>query len=357
MDCGVDTVTIYVYPADVHGCGYYRMIWPAQALKALGHNIRIISPKERGASLRAAIDNDGKILDVEWPSDADAIVLQRISDCRLADAIKIMVSRGLKVIIDIDDDLAAIDPSNPAWQAMHPKHGYSANHSWLNTQRACDAASLVTVSTNALLPRYARHGRGVVLRNCVPKRYLNIEHVDSDVVGWGGSLHVHPSDMQTLGPTIAVLTSTGMKFRVVGPGNGIADVLRCSEDAVEATGSRDLLTEWPEALATLGIGIAPLADTRFNTSKSWLKVLEYSALGVPWVGSSRVEYQRAHELSGTGVLVSKPKHWVRALRALINSESMRREASEAGRSWAATQTIEGNAWRWAEAWYSTYKMP
>lgn len=350
MDCGVDTVTIYVYPADVHGCGYYRMIWPAHALQSLGHSVRVISPKERGASLRAAVDRNGKIVDVEWPSDADAIVLQRISDCRLADAIEIMVRRGLKVIVDIDDDLAAIDPNNPAWQAMHPKYGYSSNHNWLNVQRACDAASFVTVSTDALLPRYARHGRGMVLRNCIPKRYLDVEHVDSDVVGWGGSLHVHPNDVQMLGPTIAILTSTGTKFRVIGPGDGVASVLRCDDDAIEATGSRDLRTEWPEALATLGIGIAPLADTRFNRGKSHLKVLEYSALGVPWVASPRAEYQRAHKLSGTGILAEKPKHWLRGLRSLINNESLRHEASAAGRSWAATQTIEGNAWRWGEAW-------
>lgn len=347
-------MTTYVYPADTHGCGYYRLIWPAQALRALGYDIKIIMPKERGNSLRATLDGDGNITDVEWPNDADAIVLQRITDRRLADAIRIMVGRGLKVIIDMDDDLASIDPNNPAWQAMHPRHGYSPNHNWQNTQRACDAASLVTVSTDALLTRYARHGRGVILRNCVPKRYLEIEHIDSDVVGWGGSLHVHPSDVQVLGSTISVLTLAGMRFRVVGPGDGVADTLRCASEAVEVTGSRDLLTEWAESLATLGVGVAPLADTRFNTAKSWLKVLEYSALGVPWVASSRVEYQRAHELSGTGVLVDKPKHWLRELRILLNDKSLRHKASKIGREWAATQTIEGNALRWGNAWGSRH---
>lgn len=307
-------------------------------------------PKQRGFSLSASLDANGNVVDVTWPEDADVIVLQRITHGKLVQAIKIMVDRGLKVIIDIDDDLAAIDPNNPAWKAMHPQYGNNPDHNWLNTQRACNIASLVTVSSNALLSRYARHGRGVVLNNCVPERYTQLEHSDSDVLGWGGALHVHPSDVQVLGPTIALLTASGTRFRVVGPGDGVARALGCAEDAIESTGNRDLLTEWPETLTTLGVGVAPLADTRFNAAKSWLKLLEYSALGVPWVASPRVEYRRAHELSHGGFLVEKHKHWLRRTRELLTSESLRREMSEAGRTWAANHTIEGNAWRWAEAW-------
>lgn len=328
------------------------MIWPARALQARGHDVTVVMPRDRGNSLHAQLDADDNVIDVSWPEDADVIVLQRISHQRLVKAIEIMVNRGLKVIIDIDDDLAAIDPQNPAWKAMHPTHGHSGDNNWLNVQAACDVASLVTVSTDALLQRYARRTRGIVLRNCVPERYLDVMHTDSDVIGWGGSLHVHPGDVQVLGTAVNVLITTGSKFRVVGPGTGVADALRCSADIIEATGPRNLHNEWPNALTTLGIGIAPLADTRFNRAKSWLKVLEYSALGVPWVASPRAEYQRAHKMSGTGLLADKPKHWQRALRTLRDSAQLRQESSEAGRAWAATQTIEANAWRWAEAWYS-----
>ena len=343
---------IYVYPADEYGCGYYRLIWPAQALQAQGHDIQIVMPKQRGFSLHASLDDSGRVVDVFWPQDADAIVLQRITHRRLVEAIKLMTQRGLPVIIDMDDDLAAIDPNNPAWSAMHPRYGYSPDHSWLNTQRACDVATLVTVSTDALLPRYARHGRGVVLRNKIPERYLKMEHVDSDVIGWAGALHVHPNDVQVMGPTIATLTSAGAQFRVVGPRDGVAAALGCSEDVIESTGRRDLLTEWPEAVTTLGVGVAPLADTRFNEAKSWLKVLEYSALGVPWIASPRAEYRRAHRESGAGVLAEKPRHWLRAARDLLSSADRRLELSHAGREWAAQHTIEGNAWRWLEAWSS-----
>jgi glycosyltransferase involved in cell wall biosynthesis len=122
----------------------------------------------------------------------------------------------------------------------------------------------------------------------------------------------------------------------------------------EATGPRELLTEWPEAVATLGIGIAPLTDTKFNSAKSWLKPLEYSALGVPWVASPRTEYARLHAL-GAGLLANKPRNWATQLRALINSAALRDDLSQRGREIAAQLTIEKNAWQYAEAWENAYK--
>src|SRR3546814_11904793 len=48
------------------------------------------------------------------------------------------------------------------------------------------------------------------------------------------------------------------------------------------------IEEWPAAVASLGVGIAPLADTKFNASKSWLKAAELSACGVPRSEERRV---------------------------------------------------------------------
>jgi hypothetical protein len=106
---------------------------------------------------------------------------------------------------------------------------------------------------------------------------------------------------------------------------------------------------WPYALASLGIGIAPLADTRFNAAKSWLKPLEMSALGVPWVASPRPEYAALHA-AGAGLLADRPKDWYRQLKALAASTARRVELSEAGRELARLHTIEANAWRWWEVW-------
>lgn len=342
-----------MFPADETGCGYYRLMWPADVLRQRGHNIEIIYPKKRDGALRASLDRFGNVVDVHVPADANVIVFQRITHKYLVDAINVIRRRGVSVVIDMDDDLNAIHPANPAFIAMHPTYGVNKEHSWHNAQRACDVASLVTVSTDALIARYARHGRGAVLRNCVPRRYLDVKHSDSTVIGWGGSVHSHPDDLQTVGVGVEnVMNET--TFRVVGPGDRVQQVLRLNRKP-DITGVMDMHTEWPSALSQLGIGIAPLADTTFNVAKSWLKILEYSALGVPWVASPRVEYRRLHEL-GAGLLADKPRQWTSQLRRLIRDDSLRVELSHAGRELARNHTIEDNAWRWWEAWKQAYAI-
>lgn len=344
----------YVYPADMTGCGYYRLIWAAEHLRSTGHDVRVVTPNLRNASFRATLDAHGNMVDVHVPEDADVIVLQRITHKYLVDAIKILRSRGIAVVIDMDDDLSAINPNNPAFREMHPTLAANKDHNWQNAQRACDIASYVTVSTPALLERYAVHGRGHVLYNCVPQRYLDVERVDSDVIGWGGSVHSHPDDLQVAGIGVAQVATREGEFRVVGPREGVRSALRLNFEP-NASGPVEILNEWPRNVAQLGIGIAPLSDTRFNAAKSWLKPLEYSALGVPWVASPRVEYRRLHE-RGVGLLAEKPKQWAARLRELRSSVTLRAEMSQRGREVARELTIEGNAWRWYEAWTQAYKI-
>lgn len=344
---------VYVYPADETGCGYYRLIWPARVLIEQGHDVTVVMPQQRNSSLRGMLDSNGELVGVKIPSDADVVVFQRITHRHLINAVKYIRKQGVAVVVDIDDDLAAIPPANPAFLAMHPKVGVSEDHNWKNTQLACDAATMVQVSTDALLARYAAHGRGMVVRNCVPSRYLDIPHTDSTVIGWGGSVHTHPDDLQTVGVGVEMVMDEAT-FRTVGPGTLVQKVLRLSREP-ESTGVREMHEEWPAALANLGIGIAPLADTRFNAGKSWLKPLEYAATGVPWVASPRAEYRRLHEM-GIGLLADKPKHWATQLRKLIREPQLRADMSAQGRELAAKMTIEGNAWRWWELWSRAYEL-
>jgi len=109
------------------------------------------------------------------------------------------------------------------------------------------------------------------------------------------------------------------------------------------------MNHWPAGVAKLGVGIAPLADTRFNKSKSFLKPLEMSALGVPWVASPRAEYVRLHR-KGVGALADTPRRWHKELSRLLSSPRLRAERAEAGRAVAETMRVRDNAWRWIEAW-------
>lgn len=353
---------VYVYPADLYGCGYLRLIWPAQVLQALGHDVVIVTATETMdafgkvgpvADLEGKVDEKGKTIAVNAPADADVIVLQRVTHRGLSEAVPLWKSQGIAVVIDVDDDLSCIHPSNPAFYILHPKYG-NLKFSWEYTMDACRDATLVTVSTPALAERYAPHGRSHVLYNRIPAKHLDIPHEDSRVIGWGGSAASHPDDLQVVGSTISTLTEEGNSFCVVGPDSGIEDALRLKENW-SATGSVTL-HQWPRTVAAkIGIGIAPLSDTKFNHAKSWLKPLEYASLGIPFVASPRTEYQRLNK-TGIGILAKKPRNWEKAIRSLLCDSTLRKEMSLEGRDVARDLTIEGHAWRWWEAWQKAYDM-
>lgn len=336
---------VIVYPSDAFGCGSFRMRWPGEACAAAGHDVRVVDPKDR--RLRVVMEGHTvkDVLDV----DADVVVLQRVTHAYMAQAVGIMRAKGVTVVVDVDDDLSAIHPSNPAWQVHRPGAGL---HSWHNVALACREASLVTVSTPALLDVYARHGRGHVLPNYLPDYYYGLPRVDSDVVGWPGSYHSHPNDPESLGGAIARLVDEGAQFVMRGDPSGAG---RAFGLAADPPGGPVPIEEWPAAVASLGIGIAPLADTKFNKAKSWLKPLEMSATGVPWVASPRAEYERLHKL-GAGVLADRPRAWHRELRRLRESPALRAELSEAGRAVAEQLRLSQHAWRWMDAWSRAYEL-
>lgn len=350
---------VVVYPADNHGCGHHRLIWPGEMLAARGHNVTVVRPENR--AIRFTVRN-GDVVGADLNDDVDVVVFQRVTHKYLAQAVPVIRRQGVAVVVDVDDDLNAIHPGNPAWWTLHPRHFGSRRdddkihmHSWRFLNDACRDATLVTVSTPALLDRYATHGRGVVLRNYLADHYYGIEHEDSDEVCWPASLHSHPDDPAAVGNAISRHVAQGATFVSYGQANKVARAFGLNDEGLPPYAPKVEIHEWPRAIARHGIGICPLADTRFNEAKSWLKPLELAAVGVPWIGSPRAEYRRLYEL-GCGVLADRPKEWYRALNQLRHSRTRRLELSAAGRAVAETLRLRDHAWRWLEAWERAFKI-
>lgn len=343
---------IYVYPADMFGCGYYRLVWPAEQLQREGHNVVVVPPGERDGIV-GEVGPDNKLRDVKIPNDTDVMVIQRPTHRNLPDMVSLLRDRGITVIIDIDDDLSRIDAQHPSFGQLHPQNEWQTEHSWRNCELACERASLVVVSSPTLLERYGRRGNGVVIENCVPAWYLDVPRFDSDVFGWAGTVQTHPNDIQVVGSAIQRLAQENMQFHIIGPDYAVQKVTGLRDGEYTFTGTVTL-DQWPHRLAELGVGITPLADTKFNESKSWLKPLEMAALGVPAVMSPRAEYVRFMKKFGTGVTAAKPQHWYSKVKRLVQDGSYREEMSLAAREAVRDWTYEKQAWRWLEAWSGAY---
>lgn len=345
---------VRVYPADRYGCGYFRLIWASEILRAQGCEIELVDPGERQLELRV---KDETVHDVILGEDPpDVLVFQRVTHRFLAQAVPLIRSKGSAVVVDIDDDLSVIHPSNPAYNALHPQNEYTAapgsrvpgRHSWRHLSTACREATLVTTSTPALKERYASHGRGRVLWNYLPDYYYKIAHTDSDLLGWPAAIVSHPDDPSAVGGAVARLVSEGHRFEVTGDPTGCGQAFGLTSDPGGVAGNVSVF-DWPVRVAELGIGIAPLADTKFNAAKSWLKPLELSALGVPWVASPRAEYSRLHRM-GAGLVAERPRVWYRELGRLLASPELRSDLAGRGREVAESLALSGHVGEWWDAW-------
>jgi glycosyltransferase involved in cell wall biosynthesis len=298
----------------------------------------------------------------------------------------ILRSKGVAVVVDMDDNFDAIDRDNIAWFASEPcwhteaearriatLHGgrvlaaKHTNHGWYllpdhpgRTHRgwirdALAHVDLLTVSTPALAEHYSpfvKSGRVKVIRNHLPARYCDIVRAPNPrpVVGWTGTIQTHPKDLDVVGDGVArAKAESDFELRIVGTGVGCR--ARWGVDPDVATGWRPI-EEYPTEYAQMDVALCPLNESEFNRAKSNLKALEAAALGVVPIMSPSEEYVRFHKRHGIGLIARTPGDWRRHIVRLVTDHELRARMAAHGRQVARSLTIEGNAHLWVDAWRS-----
>lgn len=337
---------IIVCPSDKQGVGFYRLGLPAMTLIEQDEPIDFTFLP--GLPLNVSTTGDPVSLADDF--DCDILILQRPMAPWQWIGMQSAQQRGIRVIVELDDDFHSVDKRSVFGQQMTSDHmrvlGDCVKH-----------ADLVTVSTDALAQRYAPHGRVVVLRNCVDARWLDINVTNDaekrNVVGWTGTVAYHRDDLQaTHGGVAMAAQQHGAMVRILGRSELARENLNLRDEPDHVPWQT--MDAYPHEIARFHVGIAPLADTVFNRAKSWLKPLEYAACGVPAVMSPTVEYKRLHDEYGIGMLAGwRSREWKRSVGRLLTDHAHHTEMAEHGRAAVRDHhTIQGNAWRWAEAWAS-----
>lgn len=326
------------------------MIWPAQVLRACGYPVQVHHTVNDRSGLGVLVNN-GVVVGVKHPQ-CDVIVLQRPTHRLYAQAVPFYQREGVRVVIEIDDDLAHVPARNEMFGRGHPRHSKDDNYHWLS--RACRAADAVVCTTTKLAEMYGQQ-RARIVPNYVPARYRTFRqepHPGPVRVGWAGNMEVHHGDLEAAGRGVArALEGTDATFVLVGAPEQLAHAraeLAMPAARSAATGWFEL-TDYPQGLALLDVGLVPLAPGVFNEAKSWLKGLEYAMVGVPFVASDTEPYRALHQ-HGLGLIAAKPKHWTRAVRQLVTDASFRQDQADAAFAKSESLTLEANAWRFWEAW-------
>jgi hypothetical protein len=209
----------------------------------------------------------------------------------VVDLVARVKGRGTRLVYDLDDDLLTRhpDPATELWlEGMRPKIRFLLRE-----------ADLVTVSTTILAERLnAFNSRIFVWPNALDETLLVPAGTRPSAadIGYVGT-HTHLPDLMSI---VASLERVGS----VIPGTRL-ELCGISEDPrIAQLGSGQLITsvrrvegQYCRFHRMLGIeaawkvGLAPLSAGQFNSAKSDIKLLDYTAAGIAAVVSDNVAYR------------------------------------------------------------------
>ena len=306
-------------------------------------------------------------------SRADVIILERAWKPKLTlhqveQLVRQVRQDGAYLVYSIDDNL--LDLEYPPDEELAPGDDY------LSPRQAvrffCRSADGVLVSTEHLKERLARlNPRIVVLPNALDERlfYENGKPLPPDrntsscrVIGFMGTF-THDADvMMVLQALRGVLRrhSDSLRFQIVG-GVSNPSFLRLFQGLpVQTThpspefAAYPNFTSWMKANMPWDIGISPLDHTLFNRSKSDIKFLDYSALGIPGIYSRVPTYEGTIRHLETGWLAENtPAAWTEALDSLLADADLRHRLAKNAQEYVfARRTLQYNAHLWREAIFS-----
>jgi hypothetical protein len=260
----------------------------------------------------------------------DALVVQRdaVAPADAEPLIDRLRARGTRLVVEHDDDLV----TGPA-RARLVAEGYDPDR--LDALRLLlAAADSVVVSTPLLAERLAAALDGlhphVVLNRLDPRLWsvraktaVRAEERRPVYVGTrtdAGDLEL----IAKLPDALSDLLGRRQRIDVVGVTDG---ALPSGFDRIEAPST--LYSQFVRWLRTQrhrwNLGLAPLADSELNESKSDLKLLEYAALQLPAVASDRGPYRSA---AGLATLVDDHvTTWAKSVAELIEDPERALEAT------------------------------
>lgn len=249
-----------------------------------------------------------------------------------------------RLVLDVDDAMWAPDwaPFRKAWTPETLQRLYSN----------LEVAHVVTTPSPVLADHLARYNRNVhVVPNTVPQWLTTWEMParDRPVLGYQGSPS-HTRDW-TYGQQVQLSRFLARHpdwgFHAYGHSTG---ALATRPGVVEFDWERNI-SDYYRSIS-MDVGIGPLADTRFNRSKSSIRAVEYGALGIVAVLPVCPAYTGWVKDGDTGRLIYGHQTLSSVLAEVAADEEWRKAMSKNARHLAQQWTTENNIWRWVEAWDS-----
>lgn len=335
---------VAILPGDEGGCGTYRLVEPAKAVREIRPDWDIRTYAPRG-EVKAHLHATKGLIEVAFPGGfwPDVIVMQRTGTPLLASIATYLQRKGVAVVADFDDAMWCISRQNVAWAAWNNQSRHRGQH-WSWCDYVAERADLVTVTTDHLARRYGRHGRVEVLPNRIPDRWWIDQQTEGPgIAGWAGYLKTHPGDCDVSAPAAEVFS--GLRVMGEAPEN-LTKIWGREPVGVD---SAPLGPEYFAGLARLGTMLVGLQDNSFNRGKSTLKVLEAGAAGLPAIAAATQPHRQLAAQGFPVILASTPGEWREHAKHLSDWDgyfSQREAILEAMPAFL----ISAQAEAWAQSW-------
>jgi glycosyltransferase involved in cell wall biosynthesis len=314
---------------DKGGAGYWRMILPAKHLEGTSEG-----------TLR--VDISASEVKFDYLLEYDTVYVQRVHDWESFYVLEKLKKAGKRIVYDIDDDIFSLKPDNPAFHVIGRDHQMAA--------AACmRMADCVTTTTDVLARRLAQVMDNGVTPVVIPNaldpddRWLPTDQTGSPDgykrIFWQGSA-THGEDWGVCIGAIDEIMKKHDDVRLVILGflpPLIQDRVGWPQykDRIEFVGF-STAESYFEMIhhVRAEVGIAPLRPTTFNESKSPIKFLEYSVIGMPTVASKGHPYCDVIEDGVNGRLASvvDSREWFEAIDAYLMDDELRQTTVEAART-------------------------
>jgi hypothetical protein len=326
---------IHFWLPDSQGVGYYRGLLPATALANQGH--QVMANEQLHASAHSGA--------------FDVIVGMRVCNEGATHTWKKLARAGQsKLVFELDDDLWHIDASNK--QAAD----FYTDERLARLTDNVRIADVVTVSTEPLADVVSQWNDNVhVVPNQIPAWLLEHERPSVEgrtVIGWRGGAS-HGRDFGELArPLRRFLMAPANRGRVEFHcmGQDYTDRVRSNHGLTRHTDWNPVTADFLRAV-DFDCAVIPLRPSEFNESKSELALLETAALGIPAIVSAVGPYARVASQVPSIRLAYNAKDWEYQLADFMaEDEESRAMQSKVLREWAAKRTVEGNVWRWGDAY-------
>ena len=321
--------------------------------------LRVTGPAER-AGIRVIKGNQGSKVSPELVSDADLVVIQRDFP-RFWQDYKAVISEpgyaGNPFLYDLDDLLVEI-PGDHSHAGDYLGELLAMLHAILD-------ADMVAASSKPLVAYLCEMNPNTRLVN----NYLNDElwQIKPPKVGGGEDNMVtigymggqtHQADLTLVENSLLKVCEkypdkVKLRFWGVQPPPKLMD---------------SPFTEWIEinqedyaafadyfSQQDCEILIAPLIDSEFNRSKSALKFLEYSALGIPGVYSKLPPYEQVVKHGINGYLAESEQDWEKCLTQLVEDPLLRKEIGTSAQKTIIDEwLLSKNFGQWSEIYHQAY---